>query len=738
MVIKVNGLVAALEAHQSVGLEGWWSKLIDGLNKVTDVDEYKGNKVPFSREYSKLIHDTFENQRWVKQLTLIDGTVSSGGIANRLYAVPGKDYWEKVQTAIKNAQWLGGYADFLFDYSKSVEEITRKLMKDWKKGSGGLNRALWEKAIEELQALQQPLEYASKHAKPGLEGELVKVRSTAGWGLSKKEGAWPKSLPAMTKEQLDFAIKFIVDVSNGDHDLSTDYYRVHQATTFSTAHDDEDIVDEMFELDDALFSKYHNLTDGEAICGRILKVPGFGDHYEIAAALVIWAVRSTGSTGASLESFNVHGVGLENWWDEIVDAIVPVEDLDKYDGDKSPWSKEYKQLVSKTFGNARWLSKQQLVTEPVTAAGVASRLRYVPGDDCWEKIKQLLDNVTWLRKYIPIVKQYSDDIEKIHNALVKELKDGIDKAKVKQAIKAIEALDVPFTALIKMAKFTVHGKPTSIGKYAQVDFEKPKVTLPKTIPALTETQFKEAVKLIVDLSSGKHPLAALEEEYANAARFLDCKDGDDFWDELQDFDEDLYLAYTDVTYWQSLWDQTYPPGFDADTIVAALVVWCGRSVGKTAASLENFNTPTVTLELIARTAHEAVRSLAQSYGDNSHQSWEDSPEWVRVSGMNGAALHVLNPELTAEQTHEAWLKAKQEEGWSCGPTKDADRKEHPCMVPYAELSREHRLKDYLFKSIVDAFMACLREDNPEVQVVGLECACSGLEQRYEGSLDGRY
>ena len=153
------------------------------------------------------------------------------------------------------------------------------------------------------------------------------------------------------------------------------------------------------------------------------------------------------------------------------------------------------------------------------------------------------------------------------------------------------------------------------------------------------------------------------------------------------------------------------------------------------AALESFNASgEITVEMIARTAHEAVRSLAQSFGDNSHLSWEASPDWVRESAINGAALHILNPDLTAEATHEAWLKAKQEEGWSCGPTKDADRKEHPCMVPYAELTREHRLKDHLFKATVDAFMACLREDNPSVQVVGLECACGSLEQQYEGSL----
>lgn len=442
----------------------------------------------------------------------------------------------------------------------------------------------------------------------------------------------------------------------------------------------------------------------------------------------------------ALASAYKHQVGLEGWWDAIVDAILPLEDIDKYKGNKSPWSSEYKRMLSKTFGDKRWVSKQVLVTGEVSAGGIATRLRYISTDaDHWKRVQLVLKNVEWLRKYIPIVKRYSDDIRAIHKALVAECKDGIDEKKVRQAIKQIDALPTPHSELVKIAKPTMEGVPDGVNKYGQLELSKPKVTTPKTLPALTEAQFKEAVELIVELSAERHPLIALEEDFNATAMFLDCKDGDDFWDELQDFDEDLYIAYTDVTYWQPLWDQTYPPGFDADELVAALVIWAGRTCGKTAASLESLTAPddAVTLESIAAVAHEAVRRLAISFGDHSHLSWEESPEWVRDSAMQGAALHVLNPELTAEQTHEAWLAAKQEEGWSCGPTKDADRKEHPCMVPYSELSREHRLKDHLFKGTVDAFMACLREDNPDAQVVGLECACGSLEQRYDGSLNGK-
>lgn len=441
---------------------------------------------------------------------------------------------------------------------------------------------------------------------------------------------------------------------------------------------------------------------------------------------------------ASLEA-----AGLEGWWDTLVTAIVGVEDLDDYKGKRSPWSSDYKNLMRKTFANPTWVSKQVLVDGMVSAGGIASRLNgFSDSKGYFEDIQRSIANVTsYVPDYIKVVQAYSDAIRKLHKDLSAACKDGVDAKAVKATLAAMRALEHPGAYVLKHAKPTVDGsviKATNQRKGWLTS--KPKGILPEEIPALTEKQFAEAVKLIVSISNDTHPLRVLEEKLNDVMRFCDFKDGDPFWEKLQALDEDLYLEYCDETYDQSHWDDLEVPGLWAYEILAALVIWAARSTGKTGASLslESFQSnDKVDLSVIARTAHEAVRSLAQSFGDNSHLSWEDSPEWVRDSAINGAALHVMNPELTAEQTHEAWLKAKQEEGWACGPTKDADRKEHPCMVPYAELSQEHRLKDHLFKSIVDAFMACLREDNPSVQVTGLECACGSLEQRYDGVLNNR-
>jgi hypothetical protein len=55
-----------------------------------------------------------------------------------------------------------------------------------------------------------------------------------------------------------------------------------------------------------------------------------------------------------------------------------------------------------------------------------------------------------------------------------------------------------------------------------------------------------------------------------------------------------------------------------------------------------------------------------------------------------------------EQSHESWWAEKQRTGWTYGPVKDAEKKTHPCCVPYAELPREQQRKDALFFAIVKA------------------------------------
>jgi hypothetical protein len=115
------------------------------------------------------------------------------------------------------------------------------------------------------------------------------------------------------------------------------------------------------------------------------------------------------------------------------------------------------------------------------------------------------------------------------------------------------------------------------------------------------------------------------------------------------------------------------------------------------------------IEQIARVCHEANESYCHSIGDHSQKSWDEAEEWQRQSAIKGVEYAFANQGARASAQHEAWLADKEAAGWKFGPVKDAEKKEHPCMVPYGDLPTEQRIKDHLFRGIVAAFIQAIRE-----------------------------
>lgn len=108
---------------------------------------------------------------------------------------------------------------------------------------------------------------------------------------------------------------------------------------------------------------------------------------------------------------------------------------------------------------------------------------------------------------------------------------------------------------------------------------------------------------------------------------------------------------------------------------------------------------------IAQVAHEINRAYCQSLGDDSQPEWDQAPQWKRDSSLAGVRMHLENPEATPEQSHESWLAQKLADGWTYGPEKDDEKKEHPCCVPYDQLPPEQKSKDYLFRAVVHMLKA---------------------------------
>lgn len=106
------------------------------------------------------------------------------------------------------------------------------------------------------------------------------------------------------------------------------------------------------------------------------------------------------------------------------------------------------------------------------------------------------------------------------------------------------------------------------------------------------------------------------------------------------------------------------------------------------------------IAVAAELCHEANRAYCKAIGDDSQPCWGDAPDWQRASAIKGVEFHIANPDAGPSHSHDSWLEQKRAEGWKYGPVKDAEKKEHPCFVPYDELPPEQKAKDYIFGAIV--------------------------------------
>lgn len=114
------------------------------------------------------------------------------------------------------------------------------------------------------------------------------------------------------------------------------------------------------------------------------------------------------------------------------------------------------------------------------------------------------------------------------------------------------------------------------------------------------------------------------------------------------------------------------------------------------------------IEAIARICHEANRAWCEHHGDFSQKVWEEAPLWARQSAFSGVKAIVddwtFGEEISAEKSHSRWVDHKKRLGWQYAPVKDAERKVHPCMVPWQDLSDRDKRKDVLFTQIVLSFL----------------------------------
>ena len=62
-------------------------------------------------------------------------------------------------------------------------------------------------------------------------------------------------------------------------------------------------------------------------------------------------------------------------------------------------------------------------------------------------------------------------------------------------------------------------------------------------------------------------------------------------------------------------------------------------------------------------------------------------------------------ELLAENAHDIWASERLRDGWTFGPERDDTKRQHPCLVPYAQLPDPDR--DYDRTMVIGSIGAIL-------------------------------
>jgi hypothetical protein len=108
------------------------------------------------------------------------------------------------------------------------------------------------------------------------------------------------------------------------------------------------------------------------------------------------------------------------------------------------------------------------------------------------------------------------------------------------------------------------------------------------------------------------------------------------------------------------------------------------------------------LEKIAFVCHEVNRAYCRTLGDQSQKPWNEAEPWQRESAIKGVEFRLAHLSAPPSAQHDAWTADKLADGWKFGPVKDAEKKEHPCLVPFDQLPAEQQAKDFLFGYVVHA------------------------------------
>ena len=112
----------------------------------------------------------------------------------------------------------------------------------------------------------------------------------------------------------------------------------------------------------------------------------------------------------------------------------------------------------------------------------------------------------------------------------------------------------------------------------------------------------------------------------------------------------------------------------------------------------------MTHEEIAKVCHQANKAYCEALGDKTHLEWDQVPEELKTSVIEGVKSKAKHHQIAAAQMHNLWMRKKAEDGWTYGAEKSLEKKTHPSLLPYRQLPVEQRIKDELFLAVAGTLL----------------------------------
>ena len=106
---------------------------------------------------------------------------------------------------------------------------------------------------------------------------------------------------------------------------------------------------------------------------------------------------------------------------------------------------------------------------------------------------------------------------------------------------------------------------------------------------------------------------------------------------------------------------------------------------------------------VAKECHNANNALMVANGEVENPSdWDELDHHQKYVNIDSVSKILANPDITAENIHDVWMKNKMIDGWVYGEVKDAEKKTHPLICPFDEMNPIDKMKDQIFIDTVNA------------------------------------